>query len=92
MTDGLFWPANRSGAGALVTLREFGVSKKQIEEIVVGGLQVARLTKAYPVQPAASSYRQIVNNAYEGVLSDSSMFARRDEIEERADGTVASAL
>lgn len=52
-----------------VTLREFGISRSQLDDIVRGGLQVARLTKAYPIQPAEAAYRRIVNNAFEGTLT-----------------------
>jgi len=51
-----------------VTLRGFGVKESDLEHIVRAGLQVTRLTKAYPIQPAEPRYRKIVNAAYRGEL------------------------
>jgi len=59
---------------------------------VTGGLPVARLTKAYPVQPAASAYRQIVQNAYEGVLSSPPLARQHAGSEESTYGTVSGAI
>lgn len=55
--------------GIPTTLRECGIEEHQLETLVQGGLGVARLTKAFPLQPAESIYRVIVRNAYDGTLS-----------------------
>jgi alcohol dehydrogenase class IV len=51
------------------TLRQCGVGERDLETLVQGGLSVARLTKAFPIQPAEQAYRSIVRNAYEGKLT-----------------------
>jgi alcohol dehydrogenase class IV len=51
------------------TLRACGIGEHQLETLVQGGLGVARLTKAFPIQPAQAAYRAIVRNAYDGTLS-----------------------
>lgn len=55
--------------GIPTTLRACGIDEQQLETLVQGGLGVARLTKAFPLQPAESVYRGIVRNAYDGTLS-----------------------
>jgi alcohol dehydrogenase class IV len=62
----------RALVGALgipTTLRQCGVGEGDLETLVQGGLGVARLTKAFPIQPAEQAYRSIVRNAYEGKLA-----------------------
>jgi alcohol dehydrogenase class IV len=55
--------------GIPTTLRACGIGEHQLDTLVQGGLGVARLTKAFPIQPAAAIYRSIVRNAYDGSLS-----------------------
>lgn len=62
----------RALVGALgipTTLRECGIGEDDLDTLVQGGLSVARLTKAFPIQPAEEAYRSIVRNAYEGTLA-----------------------
>ncbi|HEX9172909.1 MAG TPA: iron-containing alcohol dehydrogenase [Telluria sp.] len=62
----------RALVGALgipTTLRQCGIEEGDLETLVQGGLGVARLTKAFPIQPAEQAYRAIVRNAYEGKLA-----------------------
>jgi len=57
-----------ASVGIPTTLKDFGVKESDLEEMAVNGLAVARLTKAYPIQPAADAYRSIVHNAYKGII------------------------
>jgi alcohol dehydrogenase class IV len=64
----------RALVGALgipTTLRACGVREHDLESLVQGGLGVARLTLAFPIQPADETYRAIVRNAFEGTLAAS---------------------
>jgi alcohol dehydrogenase class IV len=54
--------------GIPTTLRACGIEEQQLETLVQGGLGVARLTRAFPIQPAEAAYRSIVRNAYDGRL------------------------
>jgi alcohol dehydrogenase class IV len=56
--------------GIATTLKDFGVRESDLPGLVENGLGVARLTKAFPIQPAAEAYRIIVRNAFEGTLGD----------------------
>lgn len=54
--------------GIPTTLPGFGVREDQIELLARNGVAVARLTKAFPIQPADAVYRRIVANAFSGTL------------------------
>lgn len=56
--------------GIPTTLRQFGVHEYDLAALVENGLGVTRLTKAFPIQPAANAYRTIVQNAFDGTLGD----------------------
>ncbi|NUB15174.1 iron-containing alcohol dehydrogenase [Azospirillum brasilense] len=57
-------------AGIPTTLPGFGVREEQIEPLARNGIAVARLTRAFPIQPADAAYRRIVANAFSGRLGD----------------------
>lgn len=57
-----------ASVGIPTTLKDFGVTESDLEGLAENGLGVARLTKAFPIQPAAQAYRAIVRNAYKGML------------------------
>lgn len=50
-------------------LQAFGVQASQLPQLVQDGLAVSRLAKAFPVPSVASTYVDIVNNAFIGSLS-----------------------
>lgn len=52
-----------------VSLKDFGVKAQELDTLIQDGLAVVRLAKAYPIQPPAPAYSQIVRHAYEGRLS-----------------------
>lgn len=54
--------------GIPTTLAGFGITEDELETLVANGLGVARLTRAFPVQPAEPVYRRIVRNAFDGTL------------------------
>ncbi len=54
--------------GIPTTLSGFGVTEADLPALVENGVAVARLTKAFPIQPAAPVYERIVHNAYAGRL------------------------
>ncbi len=55
--------------GIPTTLKSFGVTERDLDTLVSDGLGVGRLTKAFPIQPPESTYRVIVRNAFDGVIS-----------------------
>jgi alcohol dehydrogenase class IV len=57
-----------ASVGIATTLKDFGVTESDLDGLVENGLGVARLTKAFPIQPAAQAYLAIVSNAYNGTL------------------------
>jgi alcohol dehydrogenase class IV len=59
-----------ASVGNPTTLREFGVTADDLDELVENGLGVTRLTKAFPIQPPDHAYRTIVKNAFEGILGN----------------------
>jgi alcohol dehydrogenase class IV len=54
--------------GIPTTLAGFGVTEDDLEGLIENGLGVARLTKAFPIQPPEAAYREIVTNAFHGRL------------------------
>lgn len=50
-------------------LKDFGVQESDLPILIDNGLNVLRLTKAFPVQSAEQVYREIVHNAYIGKIS-----------------------
>ncbi|TAL85957.1 MAG: iron-containing alcohol dehydrogenase [Candidimonas sp.] len=55
--------------GIPITLKGFGVTEHDLDTLVSHGLGVSRLTKAFPIQPAESTYRAVVRSAFDGVIS-----------------------
>lgn len=55
--------------GIPTTLQGFGVKESDLGLLTSNGLGVARLTKAFPVQPPDEAYERIVVNAYRGILT-----------------------
>ena len=56
--------------GIPTTLPGFGVREDQIDLLARNGVAVARLTKAFPIQPADAAYARIVANAFRGRLGE----------------------
>lgn len=52
-----------------VSLQGFGIKEHQLDVLIRDGLEVVRLAKAYPIQPADQAYAQIVRHAFDGRLS-----------------------
>ena len=59
-------------------LQGFGVTEADLDLLASNGLAVARLTKAYPVQPAEPAYHLIVQRAFHGVLEQEELVATSD--------------
>ncbi len=57
-----------AAVGIPTTLGGFGVTEADLPGLVENGVAVVRLTKAFPIQPAAPVYERIVENAYAGRL------------------------
>lgn len=55
--------------GIPTTLAGFGVTADDLPALVRNGLNVTRLTKAFPIQPAGEAYARIVDDAFTGRLS-----------------------
>lgn len=55
--------------GLRTCLRDFDVQERDLERLVQVGVGVARLTQAFPIQPAEPSYRRIVGRAFLGAFS-----------------------